>query len=61
VVGWQSRLRRDDDEAPNAVFFGGTISRAYLGVFRKPLAMTDFVRIWAVTAGEDGSMERGAN
>jgi type VI secretion system protein VasJ len=61
AVGWQSRLRRDNDEAPNAVFFGGTISRAYLGVFRKPLAMTDFVRIWDVTEGEDGSLERGAD
>ena len=61
AVGWQSRLRRDDAEAPNAVFFGGTISRAYLGVFRKPLATPDFARIWNVTAGEDGSMERGAD
>jgi type VI secretion system protein VasJ len=61
AVGWQSRLRLEDDEAPNAVFFGGTISRAYLGVFRKPLAMTDFVRIWAVAAGKDGSLERGAD
>jgi len=61
AVGWQSRLRRDDAEAPNAVFFGGTISRAYLGVFRKALATPDFVRIWNVTAGEEGPMERGAN
>ncbi len=61
AVGWQSRLRRDDPEVPNAVFFGGTLSRAYLGVFRKPLAMTDFIRIWSVTAGDDGSTERRAN
>ena len=61
AVGWQSRLRRDDGSAPNAVFFGGTISRAYLGVFRKALATPDFVRIWNVTAGEEGPMERGAN
>jgi hypothetical protein len=61
AVGWQSRLRVDDDEAPNAVFFGGTISRAYVGVFRKPLAMTDFARIWDMTAGEGGSLERGAD
>ncbi|MFA6149608.1 MAG: type VI secretion system-associated protein TagF [bacterium] len=61
AVGWQSRLRRDDAETPNAVFFGGTISRAYLGVFRKRLSTPDFVRIWNVTAGEEGPMERGAN
>jgi len=61
AVVWQTRLRRDDAEAPNAVFFGGTISRAYLGVFRRSLAMTDFARIWAVTAGEDRPMERGAD
>jgi type VI secretion system protein VasJ len=61
AVGWQSRMRRDDAEAPNAVFFGGTLSRAYLGVFRKALATPDFVRIWNVTAEEEGSMERGAN
>jgi type VI secretion system protein VasJ len=61
AVGWQSRLRRDDEEVPNAVFFGGTISRAYLGVFRRPLGTSDFVRIWNVTAEDEGSMERGAN
>ena len=61
AVGWQSRLRRDDAEAPNAVFFGGTIARAYLGVFRKRLSTPDFVRIWNVTAGDEGPMERGAN
>jgi type VI secretion system protein VasJ len=61
AVGWQTRLRRDDAEAPNAVFFGGTLSRAYLGVFRKRLAAPDFVRIWNVTAGEEGTLERGAN
>ncbi len=61
AVGWQSRLRRNDGSAPNAVFFGGTISRAYLGIFRKALATPDFARIWNVTAGEEGFMERGAN
>jgi type VI secretion system protein VasJ len=61
AIGWQTRLRRDDAKAPNAVFFGGTIFRSYLGVFRKPLATPDFARIWNVTAGEEGSMERGAN
>ena len=51
AVGWQSLLRRDDAEAPNAVFFGGTISKAYLGVFRKRLSTPDFADIWNVTAG----------
>jgi uncharacterized protein YigE (DUF2233 family) len=51
AVGWQSLLRRDDAEAPNAVFFGGTISKAFLGVFRKRLSTPDFVDIWNVTAG----------
>jgi type VI secretion system protein VasJ len=61
AVGWQSRLRGEDAEAPNAVFFGGTFSRAYLGVFRKRLSTPDFARIWNVTAGEEGSLERGAD
>jgi len=61
AVRWQSLLRRGRAEPPNAVFFGGTISRAYLGVFRKALAAPDFARIWNVTAGEEGSMGRGAN
>jgi len=61
AVGWQTRLRRDDAEAPNAVFFGGTVAGAYLGVFRKRLSTSDFARIWNVTAGEDGPMKRGAD
>ena len=61
AVGWQARLHGHDAEAPNAVFFGGTLSKAYLGVFRKRLSTTDFVRIWNVTGREEGSMERGAD
>lgn len=61
AVGWQARLRRENAEAPNATFFGGTLSTAYLGVFRKRLSTSDFVRIWNMTAREEGPMERGAN
>jgi type VI secretion system protein VasJ len=55
AVGLQTRIRRDDANAPNAVFFGGTISRAYLGIFRKALATPDFARIWNVTEQPEGT------
>ena len=55
------RLKRDAADAPNAVFFGGTISRAYLGVFRKPLTAPDFALLWSAAARDGRSMERGAN
>ncbi|GAB4229242.1 MAG: hypothetical protein OHK0028_03210 [Deltaproteobacteria bacterium] len=61
AVGRQSRLRNEDPRAPNAVFFGGTIHKAYLGVFREPLAAADFVRVWNVTAERAPTSARGAN
>ncbi len=61
AVDRQYRLRRDCADVPNAVFFGGTMSRTYLGVFRRPVAAADFARIWNVTEAEEGSLERGAN
>jgi type VI secretion system protein VasJ len=46
---WQSLLKLHLKEAPNIVFMGGNSSRTYLGVFRKALAVQDFINLWSVT------------
>jgi type VI secretion system protein VasJ len=61
ALGWLSRIRRGNDEPPNAVFFGGTLSTSYLGVFRRRLSSPDFARIWNMTAEDGGTLERGAH
>lgn len=61
ALGWLSRIREIDAEPPNAVFFGGTLSRSYLGLFRRRLSPPDFARLWNITAEEGGIMERGAH
>ena len=35
--------------APNAIFIGGALNRAYLALFRRPLVATDFVQLWSIS------------
>ena len=41
-------LTGKDGTIPNAVFLGGVLNAAYLAVFRKPLRVPDFIRLWSV-------------
>jgi len=39
---------------PNAVFMGGTLEKAYLALFRRPLKATDFTQLWSVSSAGGG-------
>lgn len=52
VASWQRRLRRDGEEAPVALFVGGTLLRTFAAVFRRPLSVPDFVRLWEAAEAE---------
>lgn len=43
---WHCLLKRNNADAPNAVFIGGTSQGSYLAVFRRALVPEDFVRLW---------------
>ena len=43
---WHSVLKARVRSVPNAVFIGGALDETHLAVFRRPLAPTDFVRLW---------------
>jgi type VI secretion system protein VasJ len=47
---WNDALGGRDAAALNAVFLGGTPDAAYLAIFRRPLAVPDFMTLWSVGA-----------
>ena len=48
VVGcWHSLLRAQQSTVPNVVFMGGTPTDVSLAVYKRPLTVSDFVRLWS--------------
>lgn len=50
-------LKRENPEAPSAVFIGGSGVKTFLVVFRRALAPLDFVRLWLGRIELDGPDE----
>jgi type VI secretion system protein VasJ len=50
---WHAALteQQQDGIAPNASFLGGLLNATYLAVFRRPLMVQDFIRLWSVGLG----------
>jgi hypothetical protein len=48
LVGcWHSLLKTLQAAVPNVVFMGGTPADVSLAVFKRPLTVNDFVRLWS--------------
>ena len=47
---YHSLLRARMEVAPSAIFVGGTAQKPYIAVFRRPLAPSDFIRLWSITS-----------
>jgi type VI secretion system protein VasJ len=47
---WHLLFSESSAEVPNALFMGGTLEKAYLALFRRPLKSADFTRLWSVSA-----------
>lgn len=45
-----SLVRARTEAAPTAIFMGGTVEKAYVAFFRRPLAPSDFIHLWSVTS-----------
>lgn len=48
ALWWHNRLSTCCPEMPRAVFWGGTVRRAFLVVIRQPLATDDFSTLWSI-------------
>ena len=49
-----SFFRKEEKNIPQSLFMGGTLEKALLAVFKRPLHPADFVRLWSVSdAGGD--------
>jgi type VI secretion system protein VasJ len=44
-----SFVRARIEAAPSAIFMGGTAQKPYVAFFRRPLAPSDFIRLWSIT------------
>ncbi len=40
---------RKEEDIPQSVFMGGTLEKAFLAVFKRPLHPADFVQLWSVS------------
>jgi type VI secretion system ImpM family protein len=48
IVGcWHSLLKAQQPTVPNVVFMGGTPADVSLVIFKRPLTVNDFVRLWS--------------
>jgi type VI secretion system protein VasJ len=48
-----SLVRARIEAAPSAIFMGGTAEKMYVAFFRRPLAPSDFIRLWSITSVEN--------
>ena len=51
---WHLLFRESATVVPNAIFMGGTLEKAYLALFRRPLKPTDFMQLWSVSSAGPG-------
>ena len=47
---WHHLFRESLKAAPNALFLGGTLEKAWLAAFKRSLAAPDFVQLWSVSS-----------
>jgi type VI secretion system protein VasJ len=48
---WHLLLRESLSVFPNVLFMGGTLEKALLALFQRPLKPTDFTLLWSVSSG----------
>jgi len=54
---WHLLAKESAKSLPNAIFMGGTLEKAYLSIFRRPLKSADFVQLWSVASiGSGGNL-----
>lgn len=53
---WHFLLKEQLDTAPNAIFMGGTMEKAYLVLLRRPLNQDDFTKFWSVSFSESSGI-----
>jgi type VI secretion system protein VasJ len=51
---WHLLFRESAKSLPNAIFMGGTLEKAYLSVFKRPMKSSDFVQLWSAAAAGSG-------
>jgi type VI secretion system protein VasJ len=50
ICAHHAMLRTRTGTLPTVVFMGGTIERSFLALFRRPLAPSDYARLWLLAA-----------
>jgi type VI secretion system protein VasJ len=50
ISSWHSLFKAHGRTIPNAVFMGGTMEKAYIAAYRRPLIPADFVRLWSTSS-----------
>lgn len=56
---WHLLSKDSARSLPNAIFIGGTLEKAYLTVFKRPMKSSDFVQLWSVSSVGSGDQMIG--
>ncbi|NVN91505.1 MAG: type VI secretion system protein TssA [Desulfuromonadales bacterium] len=51
---WHMLSKESAKSLPSALFMGGTLDKAYLSIFRRPMKTADFVQLWLVSSAGSG-------
>lgn len=46
---WHFLFKLRGKTVPNSVFMGGTVEKAYIAFFKRPLISSDFIKLWSVS------------
>lgn len=57
---WHLLSKEPAKSLPNAIFIGGTLEKAYLTIFKRPMKSSDFVQLWSVSSVGSGEQLIGA-
>ena len=46
---WHFLFKSRGKTVPNSIFMGGTVEKAYIAFFKRPLISSDFIKLWSVS------------
>ncbi len=59
---WHFLFKTHVKTLPNSIFMGGTLEKAYMAFFKRPLILNDFIQLWTISSSEvlkNGSLIAG--
>ncbi len=53
IIKWHNKQKKNHDNPPIASFMGGAVENPYMVIFYRPLAASDFERLWSLNMNSE--------